>query len=79
MMKEIINRLKADTPVFFKRLRNVALAVSGASAAATIYYQQLPQAVIDFVPAKIIKGLIIAGIVAAFVAQLTKTDQTPAQ
>jgi len=76
-MKELINRLIADTPVFFKKLRNIAVAVSGASIAASAYYQQLPQPIIDLVPAKLMQGLAIAGLVAAFMAQLTRTDSKP--
>jgi hypothetical protein len=76
-MKVFIQRLKAETPVFFKKLRNVAISISGACSSVAIFHAQLPPTFSQFIPVELVKSLAIAGFVAAFVSQLTKTDNQP--
>lgn len=74
-MKELIRRLTAKTPVFFKKTRSISLAIAGACSAAVLFYSQLPQGVMDLVSPSFMKGLAIGGGFAAFVAQLAKEDK----
>jgi len=73
-VEKIVQRLRAKTPRVFKRIRNVSLAISGASTAAALFYSQLPLEIMSFIPAWFIKVFAMAGIVSAFLAQLTKED-----
>ncbi|SDC52396.1 hypothetical protein [Williamwhitmania taraxaci] len=73
-MKKIVQRFRAKTPLLFRRVRNVSLAISGASTAAAVFYSQLPVEMVSFVPAWFIKAFAITGIATAFLAQLTKVD-----
>jgi len=75
MTRTIIHRLKSKTPRIFRRIRNLSLAISGASTAATVFYSSLPADVIAVVPDWFIKVFAFAGIAAAFLAQLTKEDE----
>lgn len=76
-MKEILHRLFAETPKFFKRLSGYAMAIAIASSSAAAFYQQLPASFSGFVPESLIKMMAVAGFVAAFIAQLTKVDSNP--
>lgn len=71
-MKELIARFNAKTPVFFKTIRNLSLAIAGACGTAAVTYSQLPAGIIELVPVSLVKTIAIAAIVAASVAQLTK-------
>ena len=73
-MKELINRFKAETPVFFKKLRSIALAISGACAAMAVCYGTLPEGFSSAIPHSLITHLAVASLVAAGIAQLTKKD-----
>ena len=75
MTKVIIHRLKAKTPRIYRRIRNIALAISGASTTAALFYSQLPAEVISIVPDWFMKVFAITGIAMAFLAQLTKEDE----
>jgi len=74
-VEKIVQRLRAKTPRVFKRIRNVSLAISGASTTAAVFYSQLPVEMISFVPAWFIKAFAITGIATAFLAQLTKEEK----
>lgn len=78
-MKEIINRLSAETPKFFKRLRTISVAIAVASTSAAAFYTQLPANFSAFIPEGFIRMIAVAGFVAAFVAQLTKVDSNTPQ
>ncbi len=71
---EVIDRLRAKTPKFFVRLRNIALALSAACTSASLFYSQLPTEVTSTVPEGLIRNMAIVGIAAAFVSQLTRVD-----
>ena len=73
-MKKIVQRFRAKTPKIYKRIRNASLAISGASTAATLFYSQLPPEVVSLIPAWFVKAFAMAGIVTAFLAQLTKEE-----
>ena len=66
----IIDRIKANTPNFFKRLQVIAGAISTISITAqTSLSQYLPAYAITF-----LQHCAVSGIVAIVLAQLTKTD-----
>ena len=69
---EIINRFKSKTPLFFKKLRNIALSVSALCGTLSVSYSQLPSEFSAAVPAVYIKIIAVSALVAAGVAQLTK-------
>jgi hypothetical protein len=73
-MKKLIERFKAETPLLFKRIRNASLAIAGACGSAAVAYSQLPAGVVDLIPAGVMKALAIGGVIAAFLAQLTKEE-----
>lgn len=74
-MKTLIQRFKAETPAFFKRLQLLAASVSGAALAASVYYNSLPDGFKQAIPEQFVKYVVVAGGVAAIVAQFTKTDK----
>ena len=74
-MKTIWHRLKAETPLFFKRMRTIALSVASASTGAAVFHSSLPDSFMAAIPASLISHFAVAGFVAAFIAQLTKTDK----
>ena len=68
-MKNIVKRLKSETPSFFKRVREICL---GIAAVSTMGYQMT-----DKLPPFVVENLDIGmaiGLVGAFIAQLTKKD-----
>ena len=75
MIKPIVRRLRAKTPRIYRRIRNLSLAISGASTAAAVFYSSLPADVIAVIPDWFIKVFALAGIAAAFLAQLTKEKE----
>lgn len=73
MLKELITRVKAETPVFFKRLRNMALSAGTSLTAAWAVISQFNVVV----PAGVTHAISYAIVACAFIAgtsQLTKTD-----
>lgn len=72
-MKQIIERLRSRTPLFFVKLRNISLAIAAACTSAAIYYNQLPE-LFRIIPEEVISAVAVAGYVASFIAQLTKAD-----
>lgn len=75
-MKEFIERWKTESPIFFKKIRTIALYVATGSGAAVLFYSQLPASAQPYIPVNVLKYCIVAGFVAAFVANLTKVDST---
>lgn len=71
---KVVQRFKSKTPRVFRRIRNIALAISGASTTAALFYSQLPADVISIVPDWFMKAFAITGITMAFLAQLTKEE-----
>lgn len=73
-IKTIIGRLKADTPRFFKHLRNLGL---GAVTIATTTIAALNGVGIEMSEreTEVAKNVIIIGSVVAGMAQLTKRDK----
>lgn len=74
-MKTLIQRFLSETPAFFKRLQLFAASVSGAALAASVYYNSLPDGFKEAIPEQLVKYVVVAGGVAAIVAQFTKTDK----
>lgn len=73
-MKEILIRLQARTPGFFRKLRNIALLIATACTSASVFYSQLPAIVTGHVPQSLVQTIATAGFVASFIAQLTRDD-----
>ncbi|QFG53441.1 hypothetical protein [Chryseobacterium sp.] len=72
-MKEIIQRLQAPTPKFFRRLRNVGLLLTGVAGAIATAPVALPAAVVTAAG-----YLALAGAIAGAVSQTAvKTGQQP--
>ncbi len=68
-MKKIIDRAKAPTPKFFKKLRNIGLALAAISAAIVTAPIALPAAVVT------VAGYVaVASGVISAVSQITTTD-----
>lgn len=69
-MKNIIQRFKAQTPDFFKKLQKIAASISAISITAqNALTQYLPAYAIT-----ILQHCTVCGILAIVLAQLTKTD-----
>jgi hypothetical protein len=67
-MKEFFKRIQHDTPLFFKRLRNVGLSLSATgTAVATIH--GIPEVLKNHASTAIWVGMVIAA-----VSQLTVSD-----
>lgn len=73
-MKTIIRRFRAETPAFFKRVRNLALSITAASSASALFYEHLPATFAANASPSLINTIAWVGGVAAFVAQLAKAD-----
>ena len=72
-MKEIIQRLQAPTPKFFRRLRNAGLLLTGVAGAIATAPVALPAAVVTAAG-----YLALAGAIAGAVSQTAvKTGQQP--
>lgn len=67
-MKEFFKRLNAETPLFFKRLRALALSIS-ATGAAIIAIPNIPEKLTSYAGTAIWVGAVIAA-----VSQLTCKD-----
>jgi hypothetical protein len=70
-MKEIINRLRAETPKFWKKVRSICTA-AGSTAMAIYgysYYAQLPPIAVE-----IAKICACIGFFGTFLSQLTVKD-----
>ena len=65
----IVKRAKAPTPLLFKKIRNIGLAMAGISAAIIASPVALPAIVI-----KMAGYFTVAGGLASAVSQLTTTD-----
>jgi hypothetical protein len=61
-MKQIIHRVTSDTPKFFRKLRNIGLAVAGIGAAILAAPLQLPTIVIHAVECLTVAGGIMSGV-----------------
>ena len=72
-LSNIINRLKAESPTFFGKLRRLMIAL-GAAGAALIAAQNMYPEHMSFIPTTIGGYLITAGVVGAFLASLTVKD-----
>lgn len=80
MLKEIIKRLKAKTPKFFKNLIKISLAVSAISGAILTSGLVIPDSVAGWIS----QIGIIAGLVSAGISKLTtiygiseETEESP--
>ena len=73
-MKEIILRLKADTPIFWKRVQKASISVAGTAITVltvnSTYALALPSSVVAALGYTVAICASIAG-----TAQLTKTDK----
>lgn len=74
-MKRLIERFKSQTPKQAKRIRNVMLAVSGASATAATYYAHLPLEFSSAVPRSLVVIISTIGLIAAFIAQCMEVKE----
>ena len=68
-MKKIIDRAKAPTPTFFKKLRNIGLTLAAISAAIVTAPIALPAAVVTAAG----YVAVASGVISA-VSQITTTD-----
>lgn len=66
-MNQIVQRVKAPTPKFFKRLRNIGLTLAGVAGAILTAPVSLPAVII-----MVAKYIAVAGTVAGAVSQATK-------
>jgi len=73
-IKETYERLKSETPAFFVKIRNTALVVATACGGATVFYGNLPDSALGFVPTWLIRTMTFTGLVAAFIAQCARKD-----
>lgn len=69
-MKEIINRASTQPPLFFRRLRNIGVALAGISAAILTAPVTLPAALVTFAGYAAVAG----GVIGA-VSQLVKKEE----
>lgn len=72
-MKEIWLRIKAETPIFWQKIRSWAIGIGGSAVALWTANTQLAlELPVDFV--SILKYIIVACVAIAGTATLTKTD-----
>lgn len=57
-MKEILNRLKSETPILFVRIRVICISIGSTATAGYTMTDKLPQTVVDLLPYGITIGLI---------------------
>jgi hypothetical protein len=69
-MKKILKRVKRPTPRFFKKIRNIGVALAGVSAAILATPVALPAVLI-----KVAGYLAVAGAVAGSVSQTAVTNE----
>lgn len=69
-MSALFSRLKAETPKFFKRIRNAGITLGGLSFALLMYQDSLPE---YWIP--LVKHGVGIGCTAAFFAQCAKEDK----
>lgn len=76
-MKEnnIVKRIKADTPLFFKKVRNISTIIAGACGALLISWGTLPAEFTANVPQWIISCITALTLGSAVTSQLTKIDK----
>lgn len=72
MIKQLISRWKAETPIFFKKVRALALKVGGASAAVTLYLSLHPEIQVAPVVVKVCSYIVVACVAMGGTAQLTQ-------
>lgn len=72
-VSNIMSRMKAKSPTFFKKIRRITVAL-GAAGAALIGAQQLYPEAMSHIPASIGGNLVAIGIVGTFIASLTVSD-----
>ena len=70
--KSLIERFKAETPAFFKWVRNTSLTISGLCGTFILTYTQLPSEFSGFVSSEYLKIITFATLITALLAQLTK-------
>lgn len=74
MLTESFKRITSKTPIFFQKVRNIATAIATSATSAAVFYPQLPANFQELIPIAVVKYIAVSGFVAAFVSQLTKTD-----
>ena len=74
-MKELINRLKAPTPAFFKKLQRLGLSLSALSATLMAIPNISPKATPFLTNLAVVGGVIVA--VAQFARDTTSDDEQP--
>lgn len=72
---ETIKRLRSRTPAYFKRVRNVSMAIAGACGSVVALWGQLPEAFTSAVPQWVVSGITFAAVGSTVVSQLTKVDK----
>lgn len=72
----IIERIKSDTPLFFIKVRTVALSLAGIATTLIGVHTQVPDFVLPDLLQTICKYAIVAGIVAAGVSSTAVAKPT---
>lgn len=75
-MKEIIIRLKAKTPKFFKRIRTIGTVLTSVCTPIVAIPTTYTGAIISDTLVKICSYLIVTGVVMVAVASLAKEDSS---
>ncbi|MDE3185274.1 MAG: hypothetical protein KGM16_17820 [Bacteroidota bacterium] len=73
-MKEVIARIKAETPIFFKNVIAVAITLASAGTALLAAEHLVPNFKLPPLAYTASQWMIVGGIVAAFVAKTAKVD-----
>lgn len=71
---ELKRRVKSQTPLFFKRIRNVSASLAAICGALVLAYNQLPPEFVSVIPEWILKAITFTTLGSAGVSQLTKID-----
>jgi hypothetical protein len=72
-ISNIYHRLKAESPTFFHKLRNIMVAM-GTTGAALIAAQTMYPEHMEFIPTNIGGYLVTAGVMGTFLTSLTVKD-----
>jgi hypothetical protein len=72
--KNLVERIQAPTPTFFKRIRNMGLAMGAIGAALLSAPITLPAAIIS-----VAGYMATAGLVASAISQVVYQDQPPGE
>ena len=72
-IKELVDRAKAETPSFFKKIRVFSICIATLCVGIVVAYKYLPTEFTSFLPSYFYKVVTVATLVSAGICTLTRT------